>query len=227
MYAKRIYAKRTYKKRYTKKKSSTPWYNRKYTPLQVAQQALAGVNKLRGIINSEKHQGDLSPAYSSQITNSVSAVGTNLTNIAIGDTNSTRTGLSILAKSIHVKGYVLFASGTDGTRVTMLLVRDEQQISDTQPIWSDLMSGDINSFINPSTAGRFTILKKQTLEQDTGIREVHVDMFVSLDHHVRYNASLGTDIQKGGVYLLMISNKAAGVTAPTAALNSRLTFYDN
>lgn len=227
MYARRTYRPIAYKKRYTKKKSTAPWYQRKYTPLQVAQQALAGVKKLKGIINSEKHQADLSPAYSAQITNSVSAVATNLTNISIGDTNSTRTGLSILAKSVHVKGYVQFATVTTGTRVTMMLIRDEQQISDTSPIWSDMHTGDINSFLNPSSAGRFTILKKQTLEQDAGIQEVHIDMFVPLDHHVRYNASLGTDIQKGGVYLMMISNKAGGTSAPTAALNSRLTFYDN
>lgn len=227
MYAKRTGTKRTYKKRYTKKKSNTSWYNKRYSPLQIAQQALAGVKAIRGIINSEKHIYDASPLFSGQITSSVSTVSSNLTNITVGDLNANRTGLSVLAKSASVKGYISYPSGTTGTRVTMMIVRDDQQVADTNPLWSDIHSGDINGFLNPNSVGRFTILKKQTFEQDTGIPEIHIDMFVPLDHHVRFNGSTGTDIQKGGVFLVMISNKVAGVTAPTAALNGRLTYYDN
>lgn len=170
---------------------------------------------------------DASPAFTGQVTNSVSTLASNLTGIAVGDLNSNRTGLSILAKSVHVKGFIQYASGVTGTRITMLIVRDDQQISDTSPIWSDIHSGDINGFLNPNSVGRFTILKKVVYEQDSSINEVVVDTWVGLDHHVRYNGTAATDIQKGGVYLLLISNKVAGVTSPTAALNSRLTFYDN
>lgn len=227
MYARRTGVKRTYKKRYTKKKTQPSWYNRKYSPLQIAQQALAGVKAIRGIINSEKHLCDIGSVFSGQVTNSVSTLSSNLTAVSVGDLNSNRTGLSILAKSVQVKGYFLYASGTTGTRITMMLVRDEQQISDTVPIWSDIHFADINGFLNPNSIGRFTILKKQTFEQDNAVNEIHVDMYCPLDHHVRYNGTASTDIQRGGVYLVMISNKVAGVTAPTAALNSRLTFYDN
>lgn len=170
---------------------------------------------------------DASPLFTGQITNSISSISSHVSGITVGDTASNRTGVSILAKSAHIKGYLQFQSGTTGSRVIMLLVRDEQQVGDTYPIWSDIFSSDINGFINNNSAGRFTILKKQVYEQDSSIAEVTVDMWVGLDHHIRYNGTASTDIQKGGVYLVMISNKAGGVTAPVAALNSRLTFYDN
>lgn len=227
MYARRTGTKRTYKKRYSKKKGSPSWYNRKYSPLQIAQQALAGVKAIRGIINSEKHNYDAGPLYTGQVTSSTTTLGSNITGVTIGDLNSNRTGLSILAKSAHVKGYLQYASGTTGTRVTMYIIRDDQQIADNYPVWNELHAGDINSFLNVNSSGRFTILKKQTFEQDTEVPEVNIDMYVPLDHHVRYNGSAATDMAKGGVYLMLISNKVAGVTAPTAALNSRLTFYDN
>lgn len=45
------------------------------------------------------------------------------------------------------------------------------------------------------------------------------------DHHIRYNGSASSDIQKGGIYMMVLSNEATNGSSFT--YNLRLGYYDN
>jgi len=216
---------RTTRKRVTRKPKS--WYSKKYSVSDIAQKALAGVKAIRGIINSERHITDTSPCYSGTVTSAFLGQTSHLTNVTTGDLNSNRTGLSILAKSMHLKGFITWNTNTAAAaqRVCLMLVQDLQQISDGSPAWSDFYSGDINSFPNKNSAGRFKVLSKRFYNYDHDKAEIPVNMYVKLNCHVKYNGINDWDIQKNGIFLIAISNHPT--FAPSMALNSRFTFYDN
>lgn len=209
------------------------WYRKKYTvkvsPYQVAMKALKGVKYLKGLVNSERHVTDISAAYSGTITTSTTNQTMSLIRVAIGDTNSTRTGNSILCKTVQIKGFLDWDAASLTDRVRMILVQDKQQISDTIPNWSDFYTGDINSFPANFSHQRFKVLGSYTFNQtdDNRNAQVPVNIFLRYQTHVKYNGSLETDIAKNGLYLIMISNKAAGSQPPSFSCNTRITFYDN
>lgn len=231
------FSKRTSSKYTSKPKSSNyimvkkpvSWYNKKYSasPLEIATQALKGVNYIKGLVNSERHITDISSAYSGTLTNATTNQTMSLNRVAQGDTNSTRTGNSILLKSVQIKGFITWNASSFNDRVRFLLVQDTQQINDTIPNWSDFYTGDINSFPRDFAQQRFKVLGSYVYKQDidNSKSEIAVNIYKTFQTHVKYNGPLETDIAYNGLYLVMISNKS--VNPPTLALNTRTTFHDN
>lgn len=205
------------------------WYARKYTPMEVAQKALHGVQKLKGLVNSERHVTDTTPCYSGTVTDTTTNQTISLNQVAQGDTNSTRTGNSILMKTFHLKGYLTWSSSSFTDRVLFMVVQDKQQIGDSTPNFSDFYTGDINSFPKDFSKQRFKVLKTMWLKQtiDNSKSQIPINMFIKYQTHVYFNGTTTTDVARNGVYCILISNKAAASNPPTLSLNSRVTFYDN
>lgn len=215
-----VYKRNTYKKRSTVKRN---WYNKKrsYSLQGIAKQVAA----LKGIINSEKKYHD--EAEASAVSTSGELQG--LHNIAQGDQNYQRNGNSFLCKSIQVKGHITWnATGT--TQVVKLwLVQDNQQIADTEPVFGDIFEtstfNDVNATLEKKNIGRFKILWSQMYTQNQQIDQVQVNHYLSMNHHIRYNGNAAADIQKGGLYLVKVSNQPTNT--PTVSAATRLSFYDN
>lgn len=215
------------KKQYSKKrygKRRAPRYTTMGSANYLAKKAMAGVKALRGIINSEKkfHDYDIIE----EVTTAGSSYG--LTDIAQGDTNTTRTGNSIMAKSVQIRGNVQFSNASVKHVVNVYLVHDTQQASDTKPSFSTIFeNNNVRSFLNSDTIGRFSILKKWTYVP-TDQTLFQFDEWIDLgNHHVRYNGTAATDIQRGGLYMVQVSNQPSGTGAPQMVFASRVTYYDN
>lgn len=217
-----------YKKK-SYKAQRKPWYNRSYTPGDLAFRAFKGVMALRGLVNSERHYYDSGPTLGlakSRITP--------LHGIAQGDGTNQRNGNSILCRSLYIRGFMqINPAVTLNTRVSLILVQDTQQIGDTNPVIADVLnSDDPEAMLNTSntnyTAGRFKILwrKNYNLTPATASRPtIMIDKYFKLYSHVKYNGPNTTDIQKNGYYLIMLTSETANF--PTISTTARLGYHDN
>lgn len=219
------YARRSYRRRSSRRRR-TPWYNKKYSTAQIARAAWRSAKYIRGLVNSEMFHKDQTLTLGSN-QNAIF----NITSLAIGDGMNARTANSILAKSIHMRGYMYInPTVTSNTRVMLALVRDTQQVSDTVPSIPNIFDSAISphTLLNLSNAGRFKILwrKQYVMTPNTGGRDaIQLKFFTRLNHHVRYNGSADTDIQKNGIYLVMITSEPTNY--PTIELLSRFNYHDN
>lgn len=217
------YRKKAYPRRGRKK---APWYKKKYNAFQLAQKAAQGVYYLKGLVNSEKHYRD--DTY--ELGTNRSIVHT-LNDIPIGDGNDQRTGNSILARSLYIRGHMeINGAVLENTRVALLIVQDTQQVSDTVPSVTDILSTDNpDSMLKLHNAGRFKIISRKNytlLPRSAGSQNaISFHKFFKLYHHIRWNGSAGTDIQKGGYYLVIVSSENSDF--PDVTVNTRLGFYDN
>lgn len=188
-----------------------------------AVKALKGVNYIRGLVNSEVFKHDI--VYNTIITNS--GVLVPLTSLAEGNGDDDRTGNSIFVRSVNLDGSIAM-SGSNNTVVRLALIKDSQQISDTTPAWTDVYeSTSMNTHLNSNTVGRFTVLysKKFTLISGFSNHKV-ISMNKAMRMHVRYNGATGTDVQRNGLYLALISNQASP-NAPAPEFHIRVSYHDN
>lgn len=219
-YSRKSSAKRSFKGRKPK------WYNRKYSPSEVAYRAFKGVQYLKGLVNSERMYLDNTltlGASQSQIFG--------LTSLAQGDASNNRTGNSILLRSLYMRGRMEINSAvTSNTRICILLIKDKQQVSDTSPGIADIVtsSTDPDTLVNRNTAGRFKILwrKNYILTPVSGGRNaIDLSKYWKVYDHVRFNGTASSDIQKNGYYLVVITSESANY--PTVVFNARTGYHDN
>lgn len=196
--------------------------------LALATTAWKGVQYLKGLVNSELFKVDV--ALPSQAFSTTGAV-THLTAIGQGDTDATRTGNSILLKSVELRMLVqrVAANVVLGNLCTCMLVQDNQQIGDTAPAISDVLEGAGGlAFLNNLTVGRFTILRRWDFCLDTvgdNARVIRFRKYWPQGHHVRYNGIASTDQQKGAIYFMCMGDQAANV--PLGDGSVRLSYHDN
>lgn len=223
----RRYGRRANMRRYAKKKTSkAPWYARKYSAMDAGRYALSQVWKLKGLVNSEMYKYDL---VNNSLSPSTTGTVTHLTGVSQGDGDGNRTGNSIFARSLNIKGYVQRnAAGSSTQIIKIALVMDKQQVGDSAPTWSDIYEGtDVNSHLNSDTVGRFSILyTRQLICDSVSSPVVRFDINKAMRHHVRFNGSNGTDIQKGGIYLVCVSTQSSA-NFPAVSFDSRLSYHDN
>lgn len=208
---------------YRRKGAAVPRPPKEITWGQFATKAWSGVQQIRKLINVETHKFDVNGGTTVNSTGSI----THITGVAIGDTLSTRTGSSILDRDLHIR--IVWQKGVAATiTVTrFIIVQDKQQIADTSPAVLDILnSADVVSHYQPDIEGRFKILKDITTVLDISNVVKAADFKLDLSNvHTGYNGINGSDIQKNGIYILMISNEPTNV--PTISWISRFRFYDN
>jgi hypothetical protein len=167
--------------------------------------------------------------YDIASSNSVSNTGTviHLSGIDQGDQDFNRTGNSVLAKSVYMKLAINQNVAAVNTLYRIIFFQDNQQIGDTFPSVSDIL--DTTSTLAPissATVGRFKILKNYFFHTSNARDTVkELTCYIPLQHHIRYNGVTGGDVQKGGLYMLMLSDQ--GATVPTIFWNLRLSYHDN
>lgn len=217
---------RRFRKRRFSRRSRSAWYDKRYSAKDVAIKALKNVNYIRGLVNSEMLHADnvfTLGANQSQIFSFVP--------IAQGDAVSGRTGNSILLRNLYVRGRLEINTSTTGnTRVTLALVKDQQQVSDTSPSISDIFvsSTDVDTLLNVSSAGRYKVIWRKTvvLTPVSGGRNAYdMHKYWKVYDHVRYNGTAASDIQKNGYYFVVITSE--GVNYPTVVFNARAGYHDN
>lgn len=194
--------------------------------MATATAAYYGVQKLRGLVNSEMNKVDFGAAATPDNTTSQNCI--HLTAVGVGDGDTQRTGNSIYVRALN--GMLTFernsASTNTATYVRMMLIQDTQQIGDGTPQVQHVLQSDWESHLNTTTVGRFKVLKSKVIVLNSQYPTSSIKFNKAMRHHVRYNGNTTSDIQRGGLYLLLISSEAAG-SQPTVRYNIRLSYHDN
>jgi len=199
----------------------------KPTTTNVAKAAWSGVKYLRTLVNSEVHKFDVGVTTT---TPSTTAVITQLNAIAQGDLSSNRTGNSLLLKYLTMRVAVLASTSANQTLLRIIVFFDKQQIADTAPATTDLLS--VNStlaFLNNNAAGRFQVIDDRFINLDNlskkSMHYKYYKSFAGSNIHCKYNGAASTDIQKNGLYVAFISNEATNTPSVTGLI--RLGYHDN
>lgn len=213
---------RNYRRRYRKK--NVPWYNKKYNAMQLAAKAARGVWYLKGLVNSEmKH-------YITANSGTVNNTGTivNLCAISQGDSDvGNREGNSIFVRSVFSRIQCVQHASATNTQFRIIFFIDMQQVADTAPSVSNILnSTSCLSSLSTGSAGRYKILKDYCFSTNTASGTTRdIKYFTNLRHHVRFNGSADTDIQKGCLYMLFLSDQATNT--PTLYWNTKIGYHDN
>lgn len=212
------------RRQFRRRGRKTPWYAKKYSAMQLAGKALSATRYIRGLVNSEMFH------YQKTGNSNLFSSGTILpiTDIAIGDTAVTRTGNSIFARSLFLNLLIKSnASNLNTQFCRVILFTDTQQVADTTPAVTDVLTtATPNSTLNANNAGRFKIIKNWQFYINQSTKPAfQIKKYTKLWHHVKYNGSASTDIQRGGLYLLYLSDQ--GSYTPDIAYQTNLGYHDN
>jgi len=212
-----------YKKNYRKRTTRTVARKGKCTYTDIAMKAWQGVKALKGIINSELKLTEII-AQNNFVTTTGST--TLVSGIGQGDLSTQRNGNSVLAKMLYIKYYVTMHASTQGSLVKAYLIKDNQQIADTNPSFTDVFtSSDVQSFPKWDSRKRFQIKDVHSFREDENVIVQMREFSVPIESHLIFNGTASTDTQKGHYYILLVSNQTANV--PQVSISTRLTFYDN
>lgn len=188
---------------------------------QLAIKGLRQISYLKGLVNSEVLKSETTISTTAGTT----AVVTHLTGVAQGDTVSGRTGNSIYVRKCIAR-FLFEWQALTPTGVRLMLVLDKQQVGDTSPSVTDILTtATLNSWLNPATVGRFSILYNKRFVLDTNKPMWVFDIIRNMRHHVRYNGTASTDIQRGGLYLIAFSTD--NTNPPSYQCNARIEYHDN
>lgn len=186
----------------------------------------AAINGLKGLVNSEMHKFDSAAITNSNILNTGNVDG--LCKVAVGDTFADRTGNSIYARALNINGLLSWnsASATGPQYVKLSVVKDMQQVSDTDPAYGDIYESTTTlGHLNSATVGRFKILWTRTYVLQYDRQQIPFKINLPMRHHIRYNGTAGTDIQKGDLYITYLGTSSNNY--PLISYRSRLSFHDN
>jgi len=165
----------------------------------------------------------------------VSGTIQHLTGIAQNPAENQRIGEDVTVKSIAIRGKISDMTST-GTLSTpsyyrFYVVKDRQQVNDTTPAISDIFSSTDPVLALPSISfsERFTFLWQSPLLQNnavlTGNQFPVCTWSWSGTIKVGYNGSGSTDIQKNGIYFVILTTDAGGVVDFTGS--ARVSFTDS
>lgn len=214
------YRKRRYKKWYRKTSAMDMW--------NMAKTAYTGVKYLKGLVNSETLKLDRTIATTVGTAGNVTICN----DMAQSDGSSGRTGNSCLMKWLALRMKIIRNASSTNTNVRVLVVVDKQQLADTQPTVADVLELTYDgtyTLLKQENAGRFSVLYDKVFNlTGTSKYEAILKPNIRLGKnglHVRYNGPASTDIQKNGVYVMVVSDEATN--QPTVNALIRLGYHDN
>ena len=215
------------KRRYRRKRRAPSKITYGQMVNKVYRDVAPAVRFFKSVLNVEKMSYDENVGSQLSVANNVGDTGefVCITNMASGDTETGRTGMSLLAKSIQLIGDLhIDASATSSTvRMIMFVDRSHHGITPTS---AELLESDSTlSFKNNRTRTRFQILLDKRYHLDDAHPQIDIKEFVKLNFHMKYDGTTVQDTYHNPVYIYLISDE--GTNKPELALLSRFRYYDN
>lgn len=212
----RFYKKRTYKR------SGNKYINYGLKALKIAQY-------LKSVLNVEFKEHNVQATAEALPT---TGIITQLTNIAQGDTKSTRDGDQVKLTQIYVNGIIQKHASATATSVRILLVMDKQTngaIYTLADLLEDTSASDnIVSANNLDNKFRFKVLYDKVFNvSNSGESRRKYKIFKKLPIKIRYDGNAGdiTDITSWSLSLVAIADEATNT--PGHTFFARLRFVDN
>lgn len=211
------------------KKRSTKVYGQSMAgkALSLALKVAKGLALIRGMVNCEKQYVDTN--QTGQVVSNAGQI-TNLSAIAEGDDVSQRKGNSILARSLYLQADVV-GNAVNTTNMLRCIIFQDQENTGTDPTVADILqfTGSalaVESPLNIDHIARYKILlDKKFVFTTTGHMRTNFKKYLNLHTHIKYTGTASTDIYRGQIYILWISDVATN--DPSVTWNARLGYYDN
>lgn len=191
----------------------------------MAASAYSGVKYLKSLVNVEKH-----PLLTNATVTPDNVTGTFscLNLVAQGDTNTSRTGNSILMRSVNINiRYSINASASHSTIRTILFW--DKEANGSTPIISDILAtASALGNYNHDEASRFQVLyDKPLVLSNTGTQELYKRIYKRLQRHTHFDGTTAAvaDIVDYSLWLFFVSDEATNV--PAINFNSQVLFIDN
>lgn len=170
------------------------------------------------------------------------ATGGCINQVPLGNSSITRVGRRLAINAVAIRGAV--SCGTAGTiaKTTLLLVWDRNvNQSAALPPWTSLLTVQHSSSLtNKDNAPRFKILRRwdfmitgKNVSGTTNDNSIElVEDFVKLKNKITLFTTADTtglypNMMEGGLLLYTCSDQAAGTSAPSFTLSTRIYFQDN
>lgn len=183
----------------------------RYQVADMALHAWNGVKAIKKLINVEEKYQDNSLLVSSISTGTINGFNT----IVQGGAQGQREGDSLKPQSFEVRGHLYnnAAAGSPGV-VRLILFRGKNENGVGWTTTDILETASYNSPLSFDNRKRFTVLMDKKIVLNTNYATI-ASNFVSLNYskaltgHIKYAAGT-TTVEDGGLYLLSISDLAAG-----------------
>lgn len=167
-----------------------------------------------------------------QSTGSVSSTGsvTSMTAIAEGDDLSQRTGRKVQLKSIQIRGFLTNTDLTnaDASIVRMMIVRDNTYKS-TAPLIADILQNSVPYALRtqePEKKKAYTVLYDKLMGVDLNSRnQIIFEKYKKVSGEVIFDGTSSATGNKGGLYLLLVSNRSSDL--PICNLQVRVRYTDS
>lgn len=209
-------------RRFGPRRKAVGFLDRKYSTRDIAMGAWKAAKVIRGLVNSEM----LHSQAEGSTTVATAGTCTLINGLAQGDQASARTGNSVLMRTIFLRlAFTQHASAVT-TFYRCMLVLDTQQISDTAVSVSDVLeTSSTISALATASVGRFKVLYNNIFSTSTNDPTHIEEVYKNVYFHTRFNGTGSVDIQKNGVYLIVISDQPTN--APTMKYMWKVGYHDN
>lgn len=192
---------------------------------KLAIKALKGVKRLNKMVGkTEKKAGGTGVTT---VTVSSSGVINQLTFIGQGTGHNQRSGEKVVIKSLQGQFLVIKHASAVDQNVRVIAFVDKRQASDSKTtVGTVLQDVSTLAFIDRIFGlNRFRILFDRFIELDNTSKATKAwRWFQPMNMEQWWNGSLNTDIEKNGIYILILTND--GTNSPTLIYNVRTTYYD-
>ncbi len=144
-----------------------------------------------------------------------------------GDSYVNRDGLSVIQKSIELKGNVTVDASGVATIVRLILFSDHDNNGIPPAVTDVLKAGTVNSYRTafPDTLARYKFLMDRKIHlSNTGPESRSIDFYKKLSGVQRYRGTTDADTSagQGSLWLMYMSNE--GTNLPVVTLESRFRF---
>lgn len=195
--------------------------------LSIAKTAAKAIVFIKGMINCEKQYFD-----QKALGASVNWSGTVnlLSGMAEGDDNTERKGNSILARGLTVRLDPTGNGVQTACSIRCIIVQDKDN-QGTDPTAADILqnTGSAYATVSPLNVDHLpryrVLLDKHFPFTTTGEMKYYFQKRINLKSHLKYTGPLATDIYKGALYMLNISD--VNTNTPALTWHTRLEYYDN
>lgn len=190
---------------------------------QIATSAVRGVAYLKGLVNSE-----LKSQTSAEVNQAVPATGGMylINQIAQGDGVSSRDGNVIRIKSFEIRATLSIHDNAVLTFMRVIILINKQQQADTTPaVLSVISEAKVTAVYNHVDRSRFRILLDRTFAINADHKNSTMHKYLTLNIAQKYNGTTSADMEKNGIYMLLIANEASNF--PAFRYVTKITYRDN
>lgn len=158
-----------------------------------------------------------------------SGVVSPITQIAEGNEDFERVGRSIILKSVQIRGYVANndSIATNPTLVRIMIIRDNS-FSGSDPTIANVLQASSTIGLrtqSPEKTHAVSVLYDKLSHVDVNSRnQFTFEKFIKLNSKCIFDGTTSTSSNKGGLYLLLLSNRATNM--PTIATQLRVRYVD-